>query len=57
MGWLSCLTFECADVTGLKDDHGRHRSLHERLDDGEQTAALLTRSPAKRAPMTSEVLG
>ena len=57
MGGLRCLTFERADVTGLKDNHGSHRSLHERLADGEQAATLLARPPAKRGAMTSQVLG
>ena len=57
MGGLRCLTFECADVIGLKDDHGSHHSLYERLADGEQAATLLARPPAKRGAMTSQVLG
>ena len=57
MGGLRCLTFECADVTGLKDDHKRGCSMSERLADGNHAAALSARSPAMRGAITSQVLG
>ena len=49
--------FECADVTGLKDDHKRGCSMSERLAGGGHTAILSARSHAMRGAMMSQVLG